>query len=39
MSKPAEALKHLNRIKTEFPKANRLLTIDVEKDIARYSIK
>jgi tetratricopeptide (TPR) repeat protein len=39
MGKPAEALKHLNRIKTEFPKANRLLTIDVEKDIARYSIK
>jgi tetratricopeptide (TPR) repeat protein len=39
MKKPEEALKHLNRIKTEFPKAYNLLMIDVDKDIARYSVK
>ncbi len=39
LGKPAEALKQLNRIKTEFPKANNFLMNDVEKDIARLSVK
>jgi len=39
LGKPAEALKHLNSIKTDFPKANPMIINDVDKDIARLSVK